>query len=75
MYVGVVGTLLSWFGGPLMRAFMTSRTESGAEYFVAGLYLSFVAGIGTLGLLLFESSRLLAFERLVYERYAKHRSA
>lgn len=48
---------------PLMRALMTSHTESGAEYFVAGMYLSMLGGIGTLGLLCFELSRLVAFEQ------------
>ncbi|MDO9001811.1 MAG: hypothetical protein Q7V20_00010 [Aquabacterium sp.] len=42
---------------------MTTRTESGAEFFVVGLYLSLASGIGMLGLLAFEFSRLLAFER------------
>ena len=73
IYVGVFATLLSWIGRPLMRALMTSRTESGAEFFVAGLYLSLIAGIGLLGLFLFEFSRLLAFERLAYERSAAQR--
>jgi hypothetical protein len=43
--------------------FMTSRTESGAEFFAVGLYFSLAAGVGILGLLAFEFSRLLAFER------------
>lgn len=46
-----------------MQAFMTSRTESGAEFFAVGLFLSLASGIGVLGLLAFEFSRLLAFER------------
>lgn len=75
IYVGVVATLLSWVGRPLMRAVMTSRTESGVEFFVAGMYLSLIAGAGLLGLLLFEFSRLLAFERLAHERLAAQRGA
>jgi hypothetical protein len=71
IYIGVVATVLSWGARPLMRALMTSRTESGAEFFVVGLYLSLVAGIGMLGLLMFEFSRLLAFERLAYERHQR----
>jgi hypothetical protein len=63
LYVGVLVSVLSWVAGPLMRAFMKTRTESGAEFFVVGLYLSLAAGIGMLGLLAFEFSRLLAFER------------
>lgn len=75
IYVGVLATLLSWIGRPLMRVLMTSRTESGAEFFVAGVYLSLIAGVGLLGLLLFEFSRLLAFERLAHERSAAQRGA
>ena len=63
LYVGAVISVLSWVSRPLMRAFMTTRTESGAEYFVVGVYLAMAASIGVLGLLLFEFSRLLAFER------------
>ena len=63
IYVGVVVSILSWISGPLMRLLFQRRTESGAEYFVVGLYLALAAGIGILGLLLFEFSRLLAFER------------
>lgn len=71
IYVGVAATVLSWLAGPLMRTFMTTRTESGAEFFVVGLYLSFITGIGLLGLLMFEFSRLLAFERLAFEHHRR----
>lgn len=63
LYVGVFASVLSWVAGPLMRAFMTHRTESGAEFFVVGMYLSLVTGFGMLGLFAFEFSRLVAFER------------
>jgi hypothetical protein len=75
IYIGVVATLLGWVAQPLMRRFMHSHTESGAEYFVVGLYLSILGGVGFAGLLLFEFSRLLAFERLAYERYAAKNEA
>lgn len=75
MYVGVIATILSWVGRPLMGALLKSRTESGAEFFAAGLYLALIAGIGLLGLFLFEFSRLLAFERLAHERYGVQRGA
>jgi len=41
---------------------MSSHTDSGAEYFVAGMYLALLGGIGTFGLLFFEFSRLVGFE-------------
>lgn len=63
IYIGVLASVLSWVVGPLMQAFMTTRTESGAEFVVVGLYLSVAGGIGMLGLSSFEFSRLLAFER------------
>ena len=63
IYIGVLASVLSWAAGALMKAFMTTRTESGAEFFVVGLYLSLAGGIGMLGLSSFEFSRLLAFER------------
>lgn len=63
LYVGAVVSVLSWVAGPLMRAVIKTRTESGAEFFVVGLYLSLAAGIGMLGLFAFEFSRLLTFER------------
>ncbi len=71
LYVGVLASVLSWVAGPLMRAFMKSRTDSGAEFFVVGVYLSLAAGIGMLGLLSFEFSRLLAFERDAQRASAK----
>ncbi|MDY0742980.1 hypothetical protein SNE35_00610 [Paucibacter sp. R3-3] len=69
LYVGALGTALSWASRPLMRALMTSHTESGAEYFAAGMYLALLAGLGLLGVLLFEFSCLLCFERLSLERF------
>jgi hypothetical protein len=53
---------LNLAAGPLMHRFMSSHTESGAEYFVVGTYLALLGGVGSFGLLLFEFSRLLAFE-------------
>jgi hypothetical protein len=63
LYVGSLVAVLGWVSRPLMRAFIERRTDSGAEYFVVGMYLAMAGGIGVLGLILFEFSRLLAFER------------
>jgi len=67
LYLGMVASVLGWVAGPLMRVFMTSRSDSGAEFFVVGFYLAMAAGIGMLGLLSFEFSRLLAFEQSAQE--------
>lgn len=63
IYLGAVVSIASLVAGPLMRVLMKSHTESGAEYFAVGLYLSMLGGVGTLGLLCYELSRLVAFER------------
>jgi hypothetical protein len=63
IYIGALASIASVAAGPLMRALMTHHTESGAEYFVVGMYLSMLGGVGTLGLICFELSRLVAFER------------
>ena len=62
LYFGAAVSLLNLAAGPLMKLLMTTRTESGAEFFVVGLYLSILGGIGVLGLLLFELSRIVGFE-------------
>jgi hypothetical protein len=63
LIVGACIAVLNLVGRPLMRILMSSHTESGAEYFVVGMYLAIVGGVGTFGLLAFEFSRLLSFER------------
>lgn len=63
LYVGAVIGVLNVIGGPLMGALMTRRTESGAEFLVAGLFLAMAGGVGVLALVLFELSRLVGFEQ------------
>ncbi len=63
LYIGAFMTVLSLCVGPIMRMLMTASSDSGAEYFAAYLLVAMVGSVGTLGLLFFELSRLLAFER------------
>lgn len=63
IYLGAIVSIMSLLASPLVRVLMKSHTESGAEYFVVGLYLSMLGGVGTLGLLCYELSRLVAFEQ------------
>lgn len=63
LYIGAICAVLSWVSGPLMHTFLRSRTESGAEFFVVGLYLAILGQVGVFGLLLFELGRLRSFER------------
>jgi hypothetical protein len=63
LYVGGAIAVVNLMGRPLMMLLLTQRTESGAEFFVVGYYLSFVGGLGVVGLILFELSRIVGFEK------------
>jgi hypothetical protein len=63
LYLGTLVFVLNVIGRPLIRALITRPSEDGVEFYVAGMYLAMFAGIGTIGLLLFEYSRLRSFER------------
>ncbi|MFZ6642893.1 hypothetical protein ACO0LL_24455 [Undibacterium sp. TC4M20W] len=62
LYIGAAVGMLNLLSRPLMALFLTQKTESGVEFFVAGMILVALGGIGVLGLLCFELSRLLGFE-------------
>jgi hypothetical protein len=63
IYAGAVVGILNWVSLPLMRLLVTRPSETGVEFYVVGVYLALAGGVGVLGLLLFEFSRLLGFER------------
>ena len=62
LYVGALIAVVNIAARPVMQAMITSPTESGIEFYVVGVYLGLVSGVGLLGVILFEFSRLLAFE-------------
>jgi len=62
IYVGVPVTVLDWSARPLIKALLTTRTQSGAEFLVFGIVLGFAGAVGLLGILMFEFSRMRAFE-------------
>lgn len=72
LFIGAVISVLNVAAGPLMYAFMPQRTGSGVEYFAVGLYLAFLPPVGVIGLILFEFSRLLAFERAPWRAVPSH---
>ncbi len=65
LYIGAVAAVLSFASGPIMRALVRHPSESGVEFFVVGMYLSPFASLGLVGLVLFEYSRLIGFEKQV----------
>ena len=71
MVVGVIYLLMRFGAGPLVRLLMGGRrTESGIEFYIVGVYLAFISGVGPLGILLFEASRVFGFE----QHYRKQRN-
>lgn len=69
MAVGVVVTMLQLLTVPIAGViFKGARSETGVEFFVVGVWLAMFSGWGPVGLLLFEFSRMLGFERAQREQ-------
>lgn len=69
MSLGVLVLILRLLAVPITSAvFGGARTESGAEFFVVGMVLTVFAGLAPVGLLLFEFTRLSAFEQAAREQ-------
>lgn len=68
MAVGIAIYLLQWFIVPLARTLFPSGSENGIEFLVLGLGFAMLAAATPVGLLLFETSRLLGFESWCGER-------
>lgn len=62
LYLGALAALVTWIALPLLRWLVPERTDAGIEFYTE-LFLYLGAGLGMLGLTLFELSRLLSFER------------
>lgn len=60
--IGLVIFTLNFFIGSIGHALYPRRSENGVEFFVIGLWLALLGGLTPVGLLLFEFSRMRAFE-------------
>jgi hypothetical protein len=63
IFLGGFLAIASVAAGPVMRLLITNRTESGAEFFVVGLLIAYVGSLNMFGLLGYELTRLVGFER------------
>jgi hypothetical protein len=61
--IGPVAFALQFLIGAIGRALAPHGSHSGVEFYVAGVGIALLAGLAPLGLLLFEFSRLRAFEQ------------
>jgi hypothetical protein len=62
MSLGVLYVILQLGYRPLVSKLFIHRSESGVEFYVVGMYIALLSGMGSLGVLLFEASRLFGFE-------------
>ena len=62
IYLGALAVLLSFASKPLMQMLMKGQGSPGIAFALIGVWLAVAAGLGVFGLLVFEYSRLLAFE-------------
>lgn len=60
--IGLVIFALNFFIGPIGHALFPRGSDNGVEFFVIGLWLALLGGLTPVGLLLFEFSRMQAFE-------------
>jgi hypothetical protein len=65
LFVGAVVGALNLISRPLLLALPSQYTRGAPVFFVVGVYLSILGGLGLLGLIFFELSRLLGFEQNV----------
>jgi len=68
MYLATGIFLLTILGGPLIWLSFSDKSVTGAVGLVLGFFLTLLAGIGPIGLIAFEFSRLRAFELMSKER-------
>ena len=62
IYLGAIAGLLSFASKPLMQMMVKGQAHAGIAFALIGLWLMVAAGLGVLGVFVFEYSRLLAFE-------------
>ena len=63
LYIGAVVGLFNLVSRPLLHALPSQYTSGAPVFFIVGVYLSLLGGLGLLGLISFELSRLLGFEQ------------
>ena len=63
LFIGAIFGTLNLISRPLMLLIPPHYTSGAPVFFVFGLYLSLLGGLGLLGLTLFEFSRILGFEQ------------
>ena len=63
LYAGAIVGVLNVFSGPLLRLLVGHHREGGIALYAAGVYFALLGVIGLLAVVLFEFSRLQAFEQ------------
>jgi len=62
LHVGAIVGVINFAARPMMRMLVSQPSDSGIEFYVVGVLVGLISGVGPFGIILFEFSRLLAFE-------------
>lgn len=61
--LGALAGIANWLSIPVARMFVKDPGPNGILFYVGGVYLAMLGALGPLGLLIFETTRLMGFER------------
>lgn len=65
IYAGALAGIANWLSIPVAKMFIKDPGPNGILFYVGGVYLALLGALGPLGLLVFEVTRLLGFEKAV----------
>ena len=77
IYVGVFANVLKWLCLLLIKTHVIDQAGAALLSLVLGIYLpliNLITSLGLAGILLFEFSRILAFEKLLYQHHIAQKS-
>lgn len=63
IYAGALIGIANWLSIPMVKIFIKDAGPNGILYYAIGVYLALMSGVGILGLMIFEATRLVGFER------------
>ncbi len=65
IYAGALAGIANWLSLPIAKMFIKDPGPNGILFYAGGVYLALLGGLGPLGLLVFEVTRLLGFEKAI----------
>lgn len=63
IYAGALAGIANWLSIPIAKIFIKDAGPNGILLYAGGVYLALLGSLGPLGLLIFEATRLVGFEK------------